>query len=432
MTILSVLFSDCKDDDLFYKIIISAFFENEYQKWDVLRNRENSILEMIRSEYTEYFQNIFKNKIPTHTIRQDTSLYRARCIKTSDTSKLGVNLAELSDSFYKIVLSEKDIDEMKAINESGGLTFTPGLLYFYKMQNDGNLSSEQQQQIDELIESHSLEKVYGYSEKDSRVPPPQFRKSGRLNTSSDPFLYVALDRDTAIYEMRPSIGQNYSLARFITNKDIVLADLTGEGIKSDEAYCSYMSLAVKISEPNTDNDETFYHITQHMSHMLKKQGFDGILYKSALKKNKNNVLLFDETHVDFIASEIVEINDVSVLYSTVLPFSKPYNEQFEIMLKRKIRGIDFTVEAYARTISDGILVLKGSKIAPLMYQSNKISNEARKKRETCKIDNCILQEDTLFSSASGAAQFVTGKNTNGNTSWKNKDGMTLKDIYKKR
>lgn len=431
VTRLSELFSNCKDDDLFYMILISALFENSSQKWDALRNRENTLLERINSEYTEYFQEIFKTKIPTHTVSQGTPLFRARCIKTSDASKLGVNMGELLDSFCKIFFSEKEIKEMKAINESGGLTFTPELLYFYKMQNNDNISNEQRQQIDELINLHSVEKDYGFSEKDSRVPPLQCRKPGRLNTSLDPFLYVAFDRDTAIYEMRPSIGQNYSLAKFMTNKDVVLADLTGEGIKSEGEYCSYMPLADKISEPNTDNNETFYHITQHMSHMLQEQGYDGIMYKSALKKNKNNVLLFDETVVDFISSEITEINDVNVFYSTILPFSKFNNEQFELILKRRLREIDFNVEAYAKNTVNGILVLKGSKIAPLIDISNNISKEVKQKREKCKIDNYILQEDILFNSASSAAQFVTGKKVNGKTSWKNKEGKTLKELNDK-
>lgn len=40
----------------------------------------------------------------------------------------------------------------------------------------------------------------------------------------------------------------------------------------------------------------------------------------------------------------------------------------------------------------------------------------------------ILQEDILFSSPSGAAMFVVGKSANGLTSWKNADGITLKDM----
>ena len=47
---------------------------------------------------------------------------------------------------------------------------------------------------------------------------------------------------------------------------------------------------------------------------------------------------------------------------------------------------------------------------------------------TLNIVEDILQEDVLFSSPSGAAMFVVGKSANGLTSWKNADGITLKDI----
>ena len=40
----------------------------------------------------------------------------------------------------------------------------------------------------------------------------------------------------------------------------------------------------------------------------------------------------------------------------------------------------------------------------------------------------VLQEDVLFSSPSGAAMFVIGKSANGLTSWKNSEGVTLKDM----
>ena len=418
------------DENFFYQVLLYVLFENEQQKWDSLRNKEKEIYNIVQNEYKDYFLKLFSAIIPTYSIKQGANLYRARCIKSTDTSKLGVNIYDVLDSFYKIILSDEEINQLSELNKKGELIFSLQHLFMLKSRKKDNYSDEEQKRIDALIRDNSTPRIYGFNEKDSRVPPQMFRKSGRLNTASDAFLYVAFDRDTAIHEMRPSIGQQYSLAEFRLNKDVNLADLTGNNTYSKE-HSMISSLASKISEPNTDNDESFYHITQYMAHAIKDKGYDGILYQSALCKGKNNILLFDESVVDFIASEITEIQDVRVSYDRILPFSNDIGDHLELSLRRKLKGTDFTIEAYARMTPQGILVLKGSRIAPYNDLFNSMTKENQRKRKECHIKNNVLQEDVLFNSSSGAAQFVIGKNVNGKTSWKTKDGKLLKDIMSK-
>ena len=62
----------------------------------------------------------------------------------------------------------------------------------------------------------------------------------------------------------------------------VLLPLRFESDKSANYNFVVASLAEKVSEPNTDNDENFYHITQCLSHFLKDKGYDGIIYSQAL------------------------------------------------------------------------------------------------------------------------------------------------------
>lgn len=317
---------DNENDNWFNWIFLFSLFENEQQKWEQLRNKETELLKLAQQEYTDYFNTLFEYGIPNYSLKSDTPLFRARQIKNSDISKLGVNISDIMDSYFKIILNDEDIKKMEELNNSCGLTFTLQHIFMLKAQGMKEFSKEQQQKIDELLKENSIKKVYGFSEKESRVPPPSLRKSGRLNTALDAYLYVAFDRDTAIHEMRPSIGQQYSLAEFRSNRETKIADLTKSTINQEKDNFSLLSLVDKISEPNTDNTDIFYHITQHMAHMLQEKGYDGIMYKSALKKGKNNILLFDEANVDFIASEIVEINDVNIDYSNILPFSNNPDE----------------------------------------------------------------------------------------------------------
>lgn len=297
------------DEEFFQWILVLAFWEKKQQEWNQLRDKD----------YSNYFRKLFRLGIPTYTLESGKSLYRARQIKISDNNKLGVDVHDIADSYFKIVLSDEDIAKLEESNRNSELSFTLQHLFMLKAKNMESFTEEQQQRIDELNRVNSIPKVYGFSEKDSRVPPPDLRKLGRLSNASDAYLYLAFDKDTAIYEMRPSIGQQYSLAQFCTNKELSLADLTGKKIDPAKGNTSLLFVANKISEPNTDNKDDFYYITQYMAHMLQERGFDGIMYQSALKLGKDNILIFDEDNVDFMASEIVTINNVSVDYSNILP-----------------------------------------------------------------------------------------------------------------
>lgn len=425
---MSDKFSDSKKEDLFYQILLYAFYENEQKKWDQLRNKENEILKTIRQEYSNYFEKLFDMGIPPYVLKSEKPLYRARQIKSTDISKLGINISDVIDSYFKIILSKDEIKQFEDMNNSGDLSFSLKHLAMLKTNGMQEFTDEQKEKISKFFMENSGSKVYGFSEKDSRVPPSINRTAGRLNTVSDAYLYVAFEKDTAIHEMRPSINQKYSLAEFRPNKDLHLVDLAGKTYDFNNEYFILSSIIDKISEPNTDNNEVFYHITQHMAHMLQDQGYNGIIYKSALKKGEYNILLFNELDVDFVSSEIVEIQDVNIDYSFVFPFSSGLDSQIELTLKRDLRSINFTVEAFAKKTSDGILVLKGSRIAPIFDAMSSLSKDNQKKRAECEIEDNILKEDVLFKTPSGAAQFVTGKSSNGKTSWKTKDGKSLKEV----
>lgn len=308
-------------------VMLYALYQEEGKKWDLLRNKEIELLKLIEKEYTDYFNNMFQSGVPDLTLQSDDKkFYRARQIKTEKFHEIGFDLGKYIDSYYRIFHSNEEIQQMDKINSSGNFVFTPEHLLLLKSFGNLHITEEQQKKLDELNEKYSKLKFYGFAEKGSGVPPAIFRKAGRMNTISDEYLYLAFDRDTAIYEMRPSIGQLYSIARFQINKNLKIADLTGQNLKNNEYIIPFMSLASNISEPNTESSDTFYHITQHMAHMLQEKGFDGIMYKSALKKDHNNLLLFDESNATIVSSEIVFINNVNVDYSIVPPFNTNNNK----------------------------------------------------------------------------------------------------------
>ncbi len=86
-------------------------------------------------------------------------------------------------------------------------------------------------------------------------------------------------------------------------------------------------------------------------------------------------------------------------------------------------------QATGKVADDGFWVLKGSYIFP--FVADYVPTGVAKMREHYAdlIDSHgILQRDISFGSPSYASAFVCGKNSNGLTEWKNKEGITLKEL----
>lgn len=86
-------------------------------------------------------------------------------------------------------------------------------------------------------------------------------------------------------------------------------------------------------------------------------------------------------------------------------------------------------KAIGKITDDGFWVLKGSYIYPEVAEYAPTGVVSARKQYSDQIDNKgILQQDICFSSPSYAAAFVCGKNCNGLVEWKNKNGITLKEL----
>ena len=108
---------------------------------------------------------------------------------------------------------------------------------------------------------------------------------------------------------------------------------------------------------------------------------------------------------------------------------KPKQKQ-EIFTIKSARGAD----GQGEPSSDGFVVLKGSKAAGTIVNSMSSNFITLRKK---LIDEGVLldrgeyyefSDDFIFSSPSTAAVMVMGRNANGLTEWKQKDGKTLKEF----
>ena len=97
----------------------------------------------------------------------------------------------------------------------------------------------------------------------------------------------------------------------------------------------------------------------------------------------------------------------------------------EIYLKSKQGLYDAEAE-----YKDGIItVKKGSKIQLDFAEHIRGGKTAKKYREDKEyVNQTVVVKDCEFTSASTAAQFVTGRSTNGLVAWKVKDKVSLKNF----
>ena len=147
-------------------------------------------------------------------------------------------------------------------------------------------------------------------------PLPNSNSEGRVNTAGIPVLYMATDKRTAISEVRPWIGGSVSVAQVRIRRRLMAVDLSkkrddsemGRNIPVDdegwwreepsdpedkEQYV-WRDIERAFSRPVTLNDNgTAYIPTQILAELFRREGFDAVIYRSALGEGGRNVALFN-------------------------------------------------------------------------------------------------------------------------------------------
>ncbi|MFZ2634295.1 MAG: RES family NAD+ phosphorylase [Desulfosalsimonadaceae bacterium] len=160
---------------------------------------------------------------------------------------------------------------------------------------------------------HSWEKLFHEDEYIDDIPcpfPPERMKplpnrafEGRANPKGIPYLYGANKKDTALAEIRPWIGSIISLAQFKIKREIILVNFTqDDGCRKiylqepdlkEKEKAIWTAIDCAFSKPiNRNGDLAEYAPTQIIAELLKKNGFDGIGYRSVFGGGVN-IVLFD-------------------------------------------------------------------------------------------------------------------------------------------
>ena len=291
--VIFLLEADKKTDDQIQQ------FENDL----IYKNRFSS-----KSAVIDEIHN--HEKEATIIVPSGKTYFRARIFKDFSIDKLvKYYLQELGNTDEQIKEILKTWDKTQKANALSNAQFFAG------NNNLQNYSAEQIAIRNAQLKWRKSVKFKGYGSRDSSAPEPNKVTNGRANPDHIRYLYLCEDNVTPVYEIRPIIGEQVSIAKFILQKDIKVYDLTLDiQDHKDPEYdwpSLYNTIGQMFSKPY--NGEAKQYIpTQFLAEKIKQMGFDGLRFNSSLHKGGVNVVLFNPNLCKAISSELVDVTDIKL------------------------------------------------------------------------------------------------------------------------
>lgn len=177
-----------------------------------------------------------------------------------------------------------------------------------------SLSKENYKSSNILYRARISNGTEAWQKKQMGAPPREKASGGRVNPAGLSFLYLAEDKETAIFEIRAGIYEFLTIGEFKFKKgikDIELINFTKLDklspflLSYSNAKLEFIKYAInikhlkKISEeiakPMRRQDGEFDYLpTQYICDFVKSCGYDGVKYESTMNENKYNLAVFDE------------------------------------------------------------------------------------------------------------------------------------------
>lgn len=169
--------------------------------------------------------------------------------------------------------------------------------------------------------------------RDRMKPDPSHASDGRASAAGVAVLYLAMDTDTAIAEVRPWIGSAVSVSQFRTNRDLRALDLSASygthwlaslTRRCDGIYAPPVDLEGKekavwadidnaFSRPvNRGDDPVAYVPTQILAKLFQDEGYEAIVYHSSVHPEGCNVMIFDPSSADPVSGQPYQVKRVGV------------------------------------------------------------------------------------------------------------------------
>ncbi len=154
--------------------------------------------------------------------------------------------------------------------------------------------------------------------------PPRLASAGRTNRQGVSVLYVASEIETALAEIRPHPSHFVSVGGFRARRELRVArfDLPIGPFSSSDARLDLFALIYHIdtllSAPIIPEERHRYSVTQLLSDILIRKGFEGVIYRSSVGSGIN-LCAFDPVAFDFDerSSAVRKVDSVHYRFSNV-------------------------------------------------------------------------------------------------------------------
>ncbi len=156
------------------------------------------------------------------------------------------------------------------------------------------------------------------------APPRELATAGRANPKGIPFLYLAKDPYTVIAEVRPWRGQHVSIAEFELIEDVRIVDLCeiptlespfghSENLYTlKDGYRILNHLSRELSKPiDPRTADIKYLPTQYLTELIRNEGYDGMVYKSAMCPGGRNLVLFFPDKAKAMNVEYIVVTNIN-------------------------------------------------------------------------------------------------------------------------
>lgn len=188
---------------------------------------------------------------------------------------------ELNEFAYNYIINNKDLEEKLSI---GTEMYRARIIDFLDYKCDSGI---------DVIDN----KLCGYNEKNSREPLLWISGEGRNNIEGMSYFYAASNPEIACAEVRPNRYDFISVSKFITKKEMKIIDLTNK-LTMDKRNGTFIQLYIKYLEIQYAmpvRNKEMYKLTQLLSDIIRKSGYDALKYKSQFSDNGYNLTIFNSS-----------------------------------------------------------------------------------------------------------------------------------------
>lgn len=176
-------------------------------------------------------------------------------------------------------------------------------------------------------------KYQPYQSVDIDRPPLHLATEGRFNRTRVSVLYLASDSSTAVSELRPDPGHLVSISKFISVRDLKIANFASFDVRnflSDsklEQLREILSIGDILNVPVQPEHRYLYSVTQLFGDALRLEGFDGLTFKSSVGEGINLTCFVADAFTPIAGSEAVyEISSLRYELRSMPVIGENYDE----------------------------------------------------------------------------------------------------------